>query len=126
MKISAFASLLMVVLSSTAFAATSWQCSGDNIEGMEVSESNGHLEGTITWDCFPGGGICKQDATVEATTTSYGNTLFQGPYFKLIIETTKDEGANGYVGHITATDMTDARDMGQGLNIKEAVTCVLQ
>jgi len=124
MKLNTLALIALCLAPLTSFAATSWQCDGITIEGLSVTEAHGKLTGFLSWDCFPGDGICNQDAAVQVSTNSDGNTEFKGPHFYLLIETSKNANSAGeYPAHISATDMTDASDEGRGFTMSESAAC---
>jgi hypothetical protein len=120
--------LVLGLSTSSAFAANSktlWQCEGGDFEGLAVTESHGQLSGSAAWDCFPGGGICNQTATVTSSQDG-GNTVVEGNGFKLVVETSKQTNSSGeYPAHISATDLTDDADQGRGMTVSDTVDCKL-
>ena len=124
MKFSVSIFVVSILMPLSSFAASSWQCDGGSLEGLGVSDSHGELSGVVAWDCFPGDGICNQKSVVHQETEEQGNTVFEGPYFKLTIETSKAPSSDGeYHAHIAATDMTDASDEGRGFTLDQSVEC---
>lgn len=117
-------SLFALTLSSAAVAST-FTCEGANIEAAGVSRARmGTLTGEVSWDCFPGGGICNAEAKLlTESKTGAGDTVFSGKSFKLVVYTSKASESGEYKAHISATDLVDGSDEGRGMTINESVSC---
>jgi hypothetical protein len=117
--------MLMIFSSASALAQDKniWTCDGSNVEGAGVSKSGDHLVGSVSWDCWPGGGICDAQATVTESYDKNGDLVYRGSQFWLIIHVSKAPTKNGYRAHLIATDKSDAPDMGRGLTFDEFFTC---
>jgi hypothetical protein len=116
--------VISILMPLSSFAASSWQCDGGTLEGLNVGEVHGELSGDVSWDCFPGDGICNQQSAVRQEAGDEGETVFVGPYFKLTIETSKALNSEGeYNAHIVAKDMTDASDEGRGFTLDQDISC---
>ena len=121
-----FPMIVFALSSVSALASTAplWDCGdGISVEGLSVYVSQGELKGSLSWDCFPGDGICNQRANLKRIVLNNGDQIFEGPYFELIIHTSVAPGAEGYKAHMIAKDMTDASDMGRGFTFNQFVTC---
>lgn len=119
-------SIAVLALSSgTSFAASKalWTCDGNTVEGAGVSETNGGLEGDLSWDCFPGDGICNARAAVSETRNGSGDLVFQGPDYSLVIRTSVAPENGAYQAHLVAKDTVDAADAGRGFTFSQYVTC---
>jgi hypothetical protein len=130
MKTMTLALLVLTLFPHPLFAApvateNSWTCTGANLEGLSIGkDKNGRLAGGMSWDCWPGGGICSQGDYVQLIADRDGNLVYRGSHFNLVIFNTDTVGENGnYPGKISATDERDPKSRGQGFTISEAVSC---
>ncbi len=125
MKSFALLATVLFALSSNAFAAHQalWTCDGAQIEGAGVDRVAGKLSGSLSWDCWPGGGICDAKAEVTESKDASGDTVFRGHAFKLVIETSSAPVDGAYNAHLSATDTTDPADSGRGFKFDDSVTC---
>jgi hypothetical protein len=101
------------------------KCDGTGIENLGVYKDQGKLVGNVSWDCWPGGGICNEEAAVRPVKLGNGDIIFSGKYFKLIVHTSVAPVSGQYRAHVIATDMVDSGNLGRGLTINQYVMCQL-
>jgi hypothetical protein len=119
-------SMLAFALSSIPSLANEpgqWQCDGNMVEGAGVSTARGQIEGNVSWDCWPGGGICSENEVVTSEKDENGDLVYRGAHFYLIVRTSEAQAEDGYKGHLNAKDMKDPADMGKGFVFDDNVTC---
>lgn len=116
---------LFVLASTSSFAANRvlWSCDGTNIEGAGIAEVNGALAGNLTWDCWPGGGICNAKSLLSAERNNTGDLVYKGQYFQLVIHTSSAPLNGAYKAHLMAKDEVDSANAGRGLTFNQYVTC---
>jgi hypothetical protein len=114
-----------VSVSASALAATPplWDCSGGSLEGLQIYKTPKGLAGSVTWDCFPGDGICAQETAVERVVLNNGDQIFEGKSYKLIVHTSVAPTSDGYKAHIIAKDEVDSADAGRGMSLDQFVDC---
>jgi hypothetical protein len=119
---SLFVLTAVVTFSLSSLGATLWNCSGQGIENLSVSADSSALSGNVQWDCWPGGGICTQNARLQVVSSDNGKIVYGGRGFRLtVLETPSENGTHR--AHISAIDTTDGKDMGRGLSINQYVGC---
>lgn len=117
--------LMALGLSSTvsyAASATLWDCEGGSVEGLSIYQTHGKTFGSVSWDCFPGDGICNQKTSVTESSEN-GDTVYEGKGFKLVVESARATDPGYVKAYIKATDLTDANDEGRGLTLDQSIEC---
>ncbi len=119
--------IMLMFAASVSFASTPgkavWECSAYDVEGATITEINGQLLGDLSWDCFPGGGICNAKANVTVARDRSNDLVFRGPYFWLIIHTSVAPVNGAYQAHLIAKDKVDSSDMGRDMLFNSFLMC---
>jgi hypothetical protein len=125
-----FFGLVIILLASAVPAladasAAAWTCEGANIEIASVGRARmGTMSGNVSWDCWPGGGLCQAKATLlSMSKTERGDIDFKNNSFELVVYTSIASKNGVYNGYLSATDLDDPVDAGHGMTIDEPVTC---
>lgn len=105
--------------------ADAWDCGDGELEGLGVSpaqDAEGYYDADLSWDCFPGDGICNTKVRTKLTDET-GKLTFEAYDFKLVIHTELKPRSDGsFLAHVTATAQ-GPRDEGGGLTLSQNVSC---